>query len=635
MNITSQFCGLIIILMLLIFYRRQPTMGLASERSFKLTLYSILTCLILDMTACYFISHSYLFNQSIVLFVNKLYLISIESTIFSVLSYTIAEIVERYGNAEDQLKKVGAHIFYVIGIIVTLYLPISTYFDGRYVYAKGLAVYATYCISSLYTLVILYYSFKLRQYIKSKKRHAIIFTAIVWGFAAFIQFFNPKLLIISFAISIGVLIIFFEVENPEAPISRRTGHFSSAVIKEYIDYLYLDKKRFSVMMISFKTTAESNSDAALLHQTIEMLSDFLFTINSAKIFDTFEGYFILVFDNTDFMESTKFKIANYIQSVEDNPDISGAITLLRPFYMIVPDSRIVDNATELLSVLTDFMPNEHSIATKDEIIIDSTAVASLRVKKDVENLVVNAIANNQIEVHYQPIYNVAENKFTSAEALVRIRLSDDKLVMPSEFIPIVEETGRIVALSDAIYRKALSFMDTYKIQRLGIEQIELNLSASQCENPIFPTRFQDLLKKYNVPNELINLEVTETSFLRNQDIFSDNLNKLSSMGFNISLDDFGSGSSNLNYVIDMPVNIIKLDKHLTKEYFNSKRAKAVMEAIVDMAHILDLKIVAEGIETSDQVEAMRILGVDYIQGYYFSTPLPEHEFLKFIQSNNL
>jgi len=113
------------------------------------------------------------------------------------------------------------------------------------------------------------------------------------------------------------------------------------------------------------------------------------------------------------------------------------------------------------------------------------------------------------------------------------------------------------------------------------------------------------------------------------------MNKLIEHGLTFSLDDFGSGSSNLNYIIDMPVNIVKLDKHLSEEYFKNKRAQAIVTTVIEMAHSLGIKIIAEGIENENELEEMKNLGVDYIQGYYFSKPLPEHEYLRFVQTNNL
>jgi EAL domain-containing protein (putative c-di-GMP-specific phosphodiesterase class I) len=367
-----------------------------------------------------------------------------------------------------------------------------------------------------------------------------------------------------------------------------------------------------------------------------MLSEFLFTIDTAKVFDTAEGYFLLIFESTDFMESTKYQIATYFQSIENNSDVGNAITLLRPFYTIIPDSGIADNADEFMMLLANYIPSSGNSISGNEAVVTTETMTEVRRQKDVEKLVIDAMENDRVEVHYQPIYDISTGTFTSAEALVRIRLIDGKYLQPNEFIPVAELSGRIIPLSDAIYRKALSFFKSYHIERLGIKHIELNLSVKQGESPTFTSKILQMLDDYKLDPSLINLEITETSSLRSKENLRENMTKLEAHGLSFSLDDFGSGSSNLNYIIDMPVTIVKLDRLLSEEYFNrNNKAQAIVNAVIDMAHSMGIRIIAEGIETKAEFEAMKDLGVDFIQGFYFSKPLPEHEFLKFIQDHNL
>ncbi len=635
MNIYTQVCGMIIVAMLLFFYHRQPTMGLSSEKRFCITLYIILACVVLDIVSCYFIAKSNRYGVTLVSAVCKLYLISLQAVAFSALHYAISDIFENFGSKQEKFLYLCFKGICIVGIALTIYLPIYYYYDGHSLYSFGPAAFCTYIFAGLYIVATMASSLIFKRYLKPAKTNAILFWMTLWAMAAIIQLLHPRLLIVSFASAIGALIMYFEMENPQSSISRRTGHFSSAVIREYFEHMYQNNKKFSVLMISFRTVTDSSSDNKLLRKTIEMLSEFLFTIDTAKVFDTAEGYFLLVFNNNDFVESTKFKITTYIQSVESNPDIANAITLMRPYYTIIPDCSICDNADELMLLLTSFIPNDHNTAVGNEVVVNLDIIAEVRRRKQVEKMVIEAMEQDRIEVHYQPIYNIATQTFTSAEALVRIRLNNDKLVLPTEFIPIVEQTGRIVPLSNTIYKKTLSFMKSYHIERLGVENIELNLSVRQGESPAFTSKILEQLEEFQISPEMINLEITETSSLHSKEVLYQNMKRLEEYGLTFSLDDFGSGSSNLNYIIDMPVNIVKLDNHLSEEYLENPKAKAIVNAVIEMAHSMGIKIIAEGIETKDAFEAMKALGVDYIQGFYFSKPLPEHEFLKFMQSHNL
>lgn len=635
MNIYTQVCGLVIIAMLLFFYKKQPTMGLSSERKFQATLFVILGCVILDIASCYFIVNSKRFSQWLVIGVCKLYLISLHGVAFAALGYTISDIFEFLGTQHEKFIGLCYQAFCIFGLILTMYLPLHYYYDGKTLYSYGPAAITTYLFVAVYILSTIFSTITFKKYIKPKKTYALIFWMCIWIISAIIQFLNPKLLIVSFASCIGALIMYFELENPQSSISRRTGHFSSAVIREYFDFLYQTNKKFSVMMISFKTVADSADENKLLRKTIQMLSEFLFTIDTAKVFDTAEGYFLLVFDNTDFVESTKFKINTYFQSVENDPDINNSLILLKPYYSIVPDSSIAENADELMHLLSNFIPSDHNQLVGTEVVVDDEMMNNVRRQRQIEKLVVDAMENDRIEVHYQPIYDISTESFTSAEALVRIRLKDGSYLLPNEFIPIVELTGRIVPLSDSIYRKALSFIKSYHVERIGVNHIELNLSVKQGESPVFTTRFLEMLEEYQIDPGMINLEITETSSLRSKENLYNNMKRLEEHGLSFSLDDFGSGSSNLTYIVDMPVNVVKLDKYLSDEYFNNTKAQAIVTAVIDMAHTMGIKIIAEGIETIEEFRTMKELGVDYIQGFYFSRPLPEHEFLKFMQEKNL
>ncbi|MCR5195235.1 MAG: EAL domain-containing protein [Pseudobutyrivibrio sp.] len=635
MNIYTQVCGLVIVAMLIFFYKRQPTMGLNSERRFKVVLFAILGCVLCDIASCYFIVNASRYTPFVVNSISKVYLLFLQVVAFSTLAYELADIFEFYGSKLEKMIAICYQGICIIGLGFTLYLPIEIYYDGDILYTYGAAPVATYCFVGFYVFSILLSLLVLRRHIKPTRVKALSAWMCIWTIAAGIQFVHPQHLIVSFASCLGALIMYFEIENPQSAISRKTGHFSSGVIREYFDNLYQNKKKFSLMMISFRSSTNANGDTKLLRKTSELLSEFLFSIDSAKVFDTAEGYFLLVFDNMDFVESTKFRISTYFQSIENNPDISKAITLLRPFYTIIPNGHISSSADELLLLLASYSPNNQKELLGDEIILDDSILKDVQLEKLAENHVIEAMENDRIEVHYQPIYDIATEKFTSAEALVRIRTSGGKLLYPDTFIPIVEETGRIIPLSDAIYRKTLSFMKSYHVERLGVERIELNLSVRQGEHPLFVNRFMGILEEFNINPDLLNLEITETNSLHSKENLLANMKKLEEYGLSFSLDDFGSGSSNLNYMIEMPVGIVKLDRDLSGAYFKNDKAQAIVKAVIAMAHSMNIKLIAEGIETKDEFDTMKTLGVDYIQGFYFSRPLPEHEFLKFMQEHNL
>ena len=248
--------------------------------------------------------------------------------------------------------------------------------------------------------------------------------------------------------------------------------------------------------------------------------------------------------------------------------------------------------------------------------------------------ILNALEEDRVVVYYQPIFSVEENHFTSAEALVRIIYREGSLIPPGAFIRIAESNGMIIDLGKRVFEKVCQFFQQNNPDDCGIQYIEVNLSVVQCADEKLADTYIEVMNSMKMDPRHINLEITESASLRAKRILISNMEKMIEYGIQFSLDDFGTGQSNLNYIVDMPVNIVKFDREMSQAYFANDKAKYVMDAAIHMIHGMGMKIVAEGIETEEQYEKMEEIKIDYIQGFYFSKPLPEREFLDFLQREN-
>ena len=186
-----------------------------------------------------------------------------------------------------------------------------------------------------------------------------------------------------------------------------------------------------------------------------------------------------------------------------------------------------------------------------------------------------------------------------------------------------------------VFKKVCQFITSKYPENYGLKYIEVNLSTIQASYEFLADSFIEIMEWYNVDPSMINLEITESGSIYEKKLLLDNMNKLIDYGVNFSLDDFGTGNSNLNYVVDMPVELVKFDRDMIVSYFENGKAKYVMEAAMHMIHGLQLKIVSEGIETKEMLETMEKLGISYIQGFYFSRPIPEDDFISFINEKNM
>ena len=184
-----------------------------------------------------------------------------------------------------------------------------------------------------------------------------------------------------------------------------------------------------------------------------------------------------------------------------------------------------------------------------------------------------------------------------------------------------------------MFEKTLDIIKNGGVRDLGVKFIDINLSVLQCEDKTLSTRYLQKMEDAGVSPRMFCFEITETAMIVNRDMLLNNLNAFRSAGCGCSLDDFGNGESNLNYVVDMPIDFIKADRSMVTKYAISSRVGLIMDSMIHMAKGLCLKVVAEGVETDEDMHAMRELEIDYIQGFYFSKPLPRDEYIRFLEKN--
>lgn len=253
--------------------------------------------------------------------------------------------------------------------------------------------------------------------------------------------------------------------------------------------------------------------------------------------------------------------------------------------------------------------------------------------KNLDGIIENAITNRKFHVYYQPIYSVKEQKFNSAEALLRLIDDTYGFIPPDVFIPIAEKSGAIHKIGAYVLDEVCSFIASEDFASLNIDYIEINLSVAQCMHKELPDLVLDTLKRYNLSPDKINLEITETAASYAQNIMAENINRLNEAGINFSLDDYGTGYSNIQRVSTLPLKIVKLDRSFVNVEDNPKMF-IVLENTIKMLKDMEMEIVAEGIETEQLVNKFSDMNCEYIQGYYFSKPIPKNDFIAFVANNN-
>ncbi len=242
-----------------------------------------------------------------------------------------------------------------------------------------------------------------------------------------------------------------------------------------------------------------------------------------------------------------------------------------------------------------------------------------------ENDLRKALARNELVLYYQPRVDAATRMVTGMEALLRWIHPQKGLIPPMDFIPLAEANGLIIPIGEFVIRAVCEQIKTW--QEAGYKQtpVALNVSARQFDQKNFAEVIREILLEVAVSPQRLELEITESTLMRNSEKAIQTLNELSVMGMGIAVDDFGTGYSSLSYLKRLPLNFLKVDKSFIDNLTSDPSDQAIVEATITMAHGLNLKVIAEGVETEEQLSFLQENGCDEIQGYFFSRPLPSEE----------
>jgi EAL domain-containing protein (putative c-di-GMP-specific phosphodiesterase class I) len=233
-----------------------------------------------------------------------------------------------------------------------------------------------------------------------------------------------------------------------------------------------------------------------------------------------------------------------------------------------------------------------------------------------------ALAREEFILHYQPIVSLTDSRFTGVEALVRWNDPENGLLMPSEFIPLAEETGLIIPMGDWVLRSACQQMRAWQSEGVDLNYVAVNVSACQMQHPEFIQGIAELLEETGLPGPRLELEITEGTLMAHDNSTLGKLASLKSLGVRLAIDDFGTGYSSLAYLKRLPIDKLKVDRSFVVDIPNDPACMEITAAIIGLGHNLHLEVVAEGIDSASQLEFLLTRGCTTGQGYLFSPPVP-------------
>ena len=254
-------------------------------------------------------------------------------------------------------------------------------------------------------------------------------------------------------------------------------------------------------------------------------------------------------------------------------------------------------------------------------------------RRDLDRDLRRAVTGNEFDVYYQPVVDGATGRVVSAEALVRWNHPVDGLTLPDRFIPVAEETGLIAPIGEWVLRSACHQVHSWREAGLKID-ISVNLSSRQIKRGLSSDTLAAILKETGIPAPSLTLEITESLLLEETEQTISWLHAVKDLGVHLSVDDFGTGYSSLSYLKRFPVDVVKIDRSFIRDVTTDPSDASLVEAIIAIGRSLNLKVVAEGVETAEQLRFARDRGCDLVQGHYFSEPIPPDLFRRYLEQNS-
>lgn len=532
----------------------------------------------------------------------------------------------------DALNKKGI-VPIVISSLVTFvmsFLAVTNAVTGLYfrflpngertfgVFYLGLYVYAL-----VYLAVIVIDATVHRKKIKQRYFIVVWEFALISGVSVVLQLLMPNVMLTGAGVAISIIVLMITVQNPNNVQDRLTGVFSLEGMQETLSEYQSNGRSYGMIVIAIDNLKRINYIFGMEYgdELLRKVAEQLKTIaNPENVFRFIGDRFVLVLsEEKQYQEAFKQAVAYFQKPIK----IHLAEVSVSACICAFPIADNYGSVAEISSFMEFSVEAAKSHGVGTVLAVDDEMRQKYYRRRMIESYLIVAIRKNLFEVHYQPIYSVAEHRFTGMEALVRLSHPSLGAISPAEFIPIAEKSGIVAQIDHLAFERTCQFISTHREVLDTFTNIKFNISPADLMDINLCDRIEEMLKKYELEAKIFQFEITETTATLYTEHVSKWAERIKAMGADLCLDDFGSGYANLDSVMTFPYRIIKIDRSMLLAAMNSQKGAELYKGTVILLRMLGYQIVAEGAETEEQIQFLTSLHVEYIQGYYYSRPVPE------------
>lgn len=520
----------------------------------------------------------------------------------------------------------------ILAFLLNPFLNTLFYYDADKLYTHGFLFWLLYLDAFFYMALAIGLMIRFRSALIQGRFLSLLFFTISSTVPIAVQMLMPSVLIELFFQSVGLLGMLFSIEDRNEIINSITGIFNRYAFMGDMETALFTGASAQILIVKIPNTSYYNTTFGVVcvNGILREIASWLNSLGKGFLcYDCENGHFAIVI-----YASANINVQDLgaqIQKRFEQEWIFEDFCIIFPVQICIGAVPYDIRTMEQLLLIADAPFNSKN--GKSSVIL-ADEFDTFKREIIVQQAVDRAISEHTLQVWFQPIWDRRLNRIHSAEAL--IRLHDPKLgfISPEEFIPIAEKNGSVLEIGAFVFEEVCKMYTDNHLDALGIEYIDVNLSVVQCMNQKLVDTFARLMQQYSITTSRINLEITESAAASNQTMVNQTIGELRDLGFEFSLDDYGTGYSNFSYMFDMPFSIIKLDKSILWSAMENENAMVLLEGTMRMMQKMHYRIVVEGVETAEQKALLEELECDYFQGYYFSKALPEDQFIDYVQTFN-
>lgn len=618
---------IIALLIFLIIYSIRPVLITKSNKYFLVVVIAEVIGVFANIISAYVDNHGPEFYKPLIIIFNNTYYISYIARYFLFTLYFAALL------QVNKKRDLFLFLSFLVTSSVTLLILTCPWSEIIYklspeqVFSTGDFVILIYVSNVITLLVDIYYFAISLKKLNRKDKIAIILAILILLSCCIIDFMFIDYVISDIFFILEVLILYLMFENPDGYYDKRTNILNFDAFKDFVTNNLFNHKNSSIMCFEINNYSQIKDlyGTKQIDLVLKEIGKYLSGTSAIKIsFYLQNGKFAIIKSQSVYKSQVKKQIEERFQQpwqLKNNTEILITIVLMEM-------EKTVDfQSFSQLESCIEQAGKELKKKSKSEIIINSKILNQVVRKTQILKILKQALDTDNVKVYFQPIVDSKTRKIVAAEALAR--LYDDELgvISPVEFITLAEENGYIEKLGEQILNKVCIFLSQNNIEKQGIRWINVNLSPIQCQNKNLLENINKIRDEHKVKSHLIHFEITEESMI-DKPILKKQINELINNGYKISLDDFGTGFSNFYSIKAFLFSNIKLDMSLVNDHFNNP--DNLLPGIVSIFTERNLSVTAEGIETKEMADEFEKIGCDYLQGYYFSKPVTEEQFLEML-----